>query len=136
MFNLAEIKDTIKIEPSGFRKKKSQAITDEINRKYANKVQNTIKARENEGSEAQIRKRRLSTYFSRSWREPQHIRYHFYFVLLATRVLTHTNTILDIGQLFFFYVNRSSRMLDCVLRCMIFCTQAKDSSTTETAAAT
>ncbi|KAF9406335.1 DNA-directed RNA polymerase III subunit rpc25 [Podila epigama] len=38
MFNLAEIKDTIKIEPSGFRKKKPQAITDEINRKYANKV--------------------------------------------------------------------------------------------------
>jgi len=39
MFNLCEIKDTIKIEPSGFRKKKSQAITDEVNRKYANKVQ-------------------------------------------------------------------------------------------------
>ena len=38
MFNLAEIKDTIKIEPAGFRKKKAQAITDEINRKYANKV--------------------------------------------------------------------------------------------------
>jgi len=38
MFNLAEMKDTIKIEPSGFRKKKAQAITDEINRKYANKV--------------------------------------------------------------------------------------------------
>ncbi|KAG0045780.1 DNA-directed RNA polymerase III subunit rpc25 [Gryganskiella cystojenkinii] len=38
MFNLCELKDTIKIEPSGFRKKKSQAITDEINRKYANKV--------------------------------------------------------------------------------------------------
>ncbi|KAG0249963.1 DNA-directed RNA polymerase III subunit rpc25 [Actinomortierella ambigua] len=38
MFNLAEIKDVIKIEPSGFRNKKAQALTNEINRKYANKV--------------------------------------------------------------------------------------------------
>lgn len=135
MFNLAEIKDTIKIEPSGFRKKKSQAITDEINRKYANKVQNTSKARENEGSEAQIRKKAVDILVSVMERAAAY-RIPFYFVQLATRVLTHTNTILDIGQLFFFYVNRSSRMLDCVLRCMIFCTQAKDSSTTETAAAT
>ena len=42
MFNLCEIKDTIKIEPSGFRKKKSQAITDEVNRKYANKVKRFV----------------------------------------------------------------------------------------------
>lgn len=42
MFNLAEMKDTIKIEPSGFRKKKAQAITDEINRKYANKVRTWV----------------------------------------------------------------------------------------------
>lgn len=134
MFNLAEIKDTIKIEPSGFRKKKSQAITDEINRKYANKVQKTSRARKKDESGAQIRAQKEAVDIlvpvvekAAAKRVP--------FFQLATRVLTHTNTIFDIGHLFF-YVNRSSRMLDCVLRCTIFCTQAKDSFTTETAAVT
>ncbi|CAM0143080.1 unnamed protein product [Umbelopsis sp. WA50703] len=38
MFILAVLKDTIKIEPTDFRKPKHEAITDEINKKYANKV--------------------------------------------------------------------------------------------------
>ncbi|GAB5585717.1 DNA-directed RNA polymerase III complex subunit Rpc25 [Umbelopsis nana] len=38
MFILAVLKDTIKIEPADFRKPKQEAITDEVNKKYANKV--------------------------------------------------------------------------------------------------
>jgi hypothetical protein len=63
MFNLAEIKDTIKIEPSGFRKKKSQAITDEINRKYANKVkwQSKEEGRHRAMEQSNKKRRALST---------------------------------------------------------------------------
>ncbi|KAI8577654.1 hypothetical protein K450DRAFT_251127 [Umbelopsis ramanniana AG] len=38
MFILSVLKDTIKIEPADFRKPKQEAITDEVNKKYANKV--------------------------------------------------------------------------------------------------
>jgi hypothetical protein len=38
MFILSVLKDTIKIEPTDFRKPKQEAITDEVNKKYANKV--------------------------------------------------------------------------------------------------
>lgn len=58
MFNLAEIKDTIKIEPSGFRKKKSQAITDEINRKYANKVKRKMRSKDDERRDRVMAKRK------------------------------------------------------------------------------
>jgi DNA-directed RNA polymerase III subunit RPC8 len=42
MFILSVLKDTIKIEPADFRKPKQEAITDEVNKKYANKVSNLI----------------------------------------------------------------------------------------------
>ncbi|CAG8532537.1 10505_t:CDS:2 [Ambispora leptoticha] len=38
MFILSVFKDTVKIEPQNFRKNKYDAITDELNQKYANKV--------------------------------------------------------------------------------------------------
>ncbi|KAL9940640.1 hypothetical protein V8E36_000128 [Tilletia maclaganii] len=38
MFRLAEIEDTIRIEPANMGKDRVQALTDEINRKYANMV--------------------------------------------------------------------------------------------------
>ncbi|KAI8070793.1 DNA-directed RNA polymerase III subunit RPC8-like protein [Gongronella butleri] len=38
MFVLAELEDTVKVEPSAFGKKDHDAITDVLNEKYANKV--------------------------------------------------------------------------------------------------
>ena len=38
MFLLAELQDIVRIEPRCFSKDTGQEITDELNRKYANKV--------------------------------------------------------------------------------------------------
>ena len=38
MFVLAELKDTVRIPPAEFKQKLNDAITDELNRKLANKV--------------------------------------------------------------------------------------------------
>lgn len=38
MFVLAELKDTVRIPPWEFKRKLNDAITDELNRKLANKV--------------------------------------------------------------------------------------------------
>lgn len=38
MFVLAELKDTVRIPPVEFKQKLNDAITDELNRKLANKV--------------------------------------------------------------------------------------------------
>lgn len=38
MFVLAELKDTVRIPPWKFKRKLNDAITDELNRKLANKV--------------------------------------------------------------------------------------------------
>ena len=38
MFVLAELKDTVRIPPWDFKRKINDAITDELNRKLANKV--------------------------------------------------------------------------------------------------
>lgn len=38
MFVLADLKDTVRIEPRYFAKDVVVALTDEINKKYANKV--------------------------------------------------------------------------------------------------
>ena len=44
MFFLSILKDTIHIQPYDFYKSKYDALTDEINRIYANKVGNSILA--------------------------------------------------------------------------------------------
>lgn len=38
MFVLTEFKDTVKIKPWNFQKKLNDTVTDELNRKLANKV--------------------------------------------------------------------------------------------------
>jgi DNA-directed RNA polymerase III subunit RPC8 len=38
MFLLSELEDTVKVVPNDFRKADSDAITDTLNEKYANKV--------------------------------------------------------------------------------------------------
>lgn len=45
MFNLVVLKDTIKIQPWNFGKKRSGVILDALNNKLANKVKTTFHSR-------------------------------------------------------------------------------------------
>ena len=47
MFYLAELKDTIRIDPELFELRLNEAIKDEINRKLANKVGHLVKSENN-----------------------------------------------------------------------------------------
>ena len=38
MFVLATLRDSVRVQPASFRKARAEAIADELNKKYANKV--------------------------------------------------------------------------------------------------